>query len=396
MNKILSSGLFLLACLLAMGAAAAFAIVTWEVWVTQSDGDMLERYHEYSWFREGTYPNSHVETQVGDRPQRYTVYPPFAIPLFAVFFEPGGMAQGRLVLEGLSLASLALMGWYGRRALAPYGSGFAALGSVLGVAIADNATAIWVGQFSIICVGLVVLQMTLLDRDRPVAAGVCWALAMIKPNIALPFAALFLLGRHFVGAVVGGLVLIALAGVTCWWTEVSPLALLDHWGRGQSLRFVELGYDLGPGAIARRTGLDHRLVLVGVASCLIALVFGLVIATRSWGSAARLPLAAAVSVLGMFACYHRQYDNIMLFPALLAATAVPARTRRPSDVCVAGCLLASLAIPFWVQGAAAWFTYRATACAWFLGGLYPMVQLMVGRQGRDYAENAARIIRDGS
>lgn len=377
MARIRASWPLLLACLLAVGAACGFAVASWEVWVTQSDGDMLERFHEYSWFREGTYPHPRIEPQVGERPRRSTVYPPFALPLFAVFFEPGGMVQGRLVLQGLSLASLAVMGWYASRRVAAYGSGFAMLGAVLGAAVADNATAIRVGQFSIISIGLIVLQIALLDRNRPVAAGLCWALAMIKPHLALPFAALFLLRRHALGAVVGGVLLMVLTGVACWWTEISPLTLMDHWGRGLSLRFLESGYDVGSGAIARRTGLDHRVILVGLAACMTTVAMGFVVATRTAGATARLPLAAAVSVLGMFACYHRHYDNIMLFPALLAATELAARTRRRFDVCVAGCLLASLAIPFWMlSAAAAWGIYEVVALVWIVGGLYPIAALL--------------------
>lgn len=46
------------------------------------------------------------------------------------------------------------------------------------------------GQFSIICVGCILLQMLLPARGRLLAAGVCWMSAMLKPQVVLAFAVL--------------------------------------------------------------------------------------------------------------------------------------------------------------------------------------------------------------
>jgi hypothetical protein len=378
MNRLRDSWPAVLACLIAAGATCGLAVAAWKVWSTQCDGDMLERFTEYSLFREGTYPNTVVERPPSGSQRVFTVYPPYALPMFAVFFEPGGMVQGRLLLQGLSLASLAVLGWYGRETLASYGSGVAALGAVLGLAVADNATAIRVGQLTIVCVGLIVLQMMLLDRGRGMAAGMCWALAMVKPHIALPFVTLFLLRRQTRGAVAGAMGLLLLSWFACWWTDVTPSAVLKSWGGRGSFRFLEDGYDVGPGAITKRTGLDRRIVVAAVAAGVAATGLTLVAVVRKRGEAAMLPLAAACSVLGMFACYHRHYDNIMLYPALVAATELAARTRRAVDVAIAAGLMASLAIPFWVLRSETSMD-GVVAVAWLVGGFYPIVALLASR-----------------
>jgi len=39
-----------------------------------------------------------------------------------------------------------------------------------------------------LCMGLISVQWLLLERQRPLPAGLCWALAMLKPQIAAAFA----------------------------------------------------------------------------------------------------------------------------------------------------------------------------------------------------------------
>ena len=325
--------------------AALTAAACVYTWVYQSDGDLLERRVEYAWFREGTYPHAQVEPQVGDRPVRYTVYPPHVFPMFAVFFEPGGMVQGRLLLQVASLISLFVIGRHGYRALEPIAPQVAPLGAVLGLAVAGNLSAIKTGQLAILCMGLIVQQMNFLARDRPLPAALCWTLAMIKPHVALPFAALFLLRRRSWALGVGLAALTALAAFACFWTGVSPEALVIHWTQGISLKFSEEGFAFSPGPIAKVLGVDHRVMLATIAACVTAIAAALIIVMRRMPEPPMLPLAAACAVLGMFMCYHRHYDNVMLFPAVLFAVAVAAQTRRWRDAALAAVFMLTLVVP---------------------------------------------------
>jgi hypothetical protein len=128
-------------------------------------------------------------------------------------FEPGGLRQAQYALLPLSAAALVVIGVWNWRLLAPAGIAWAGVGAFAASAIFVNRSALNLGQFTIICMGLIALQMTLLQRNRMTLAGACWALAMIKPHIAMPFAALFLINRQWRGLVLRVAILLALSSV---------------------------------------------------------------------------------------------------------------------------------------------------------------------------------------
>ena len=111
--------------------------------------------------------------------------------------------QGKLLIGAVSLAALALMAAIGWSTLKPLGRRAGWLGLLTPVAIVGNGTSLALGQFSLICMGLISLQWILLARRRSSSAGVCWALAMLKPQIALPFVIHLLRRRHWAGLAAG-------------------------------------------------------------------------------------------------------------------------------------------------------------------------------------------------
>ena len=88
-----------------------------QAWLNNGDFDMRSRVSEYTSFRQGVYPNRALEGNSAPDSVPYSVYPPYALPMFTVFFEPGGKLQGRILIEILSLASLVVIGIYGFREL---------------------------------------------------------------------------------------------------------------------------------------------------------------------------------------------------------------------------------------------------------------------------------------
>lgn len=329
---------------LALQSGGIFCFGAWSAWGRQSDGDMGRRAAEYALFREGIYPNAWLEPHPAPDATHYTVYPPYAFPLFAFFFEPGGISQGRFLIEALSLASVAVMGLFAYRTLIPYGQPIAWVGALSGAAIAGNVTALIVGQFSIICVGLVIQQWILLERNRPLGAGVCWALAMIKPQIALPFAALFLCKGRMRGVVLGLLLLLGLSLAACWWTDVTPSEVLAHWTGGMSLKFTQTGDGIGLGMVARAVGTNYWMVQAAAIGVLAAFCVAVSAFLRRFGHRGTLPLAGACAVAGMFLCYHLYYDNVMLFPALLATIHAAMTWRTPVARAVAAATLLLLVL----------------------------------------------------
>lgn len=346
-------------------AATVIVVGIADAWIRDRDGDMRKRESEYGLYRDGVYPDPGVEMPPVGRKPVFSVYPPWALPLFSLFFEPGGKLQGRLVIEVLSLGSLATMGWYGWRRLRPFGIAPGVVGAVAGAAIAGNASALSLGQFSIICMGFVAAEMLLLENGRPLWAGVCWALAMLKPQIGIAFAPLLLTRGRWIGFATGVCSLVCLSLLACAWTDVSPSSLLERWLFKNNLDFN--GHADLQNALQSWTGLSQRtLVVVGL--IVAAMVAGvLLVRADSAADPDPLRLAAPLAAVGMLVVYHRHYDNVMLWPTLIATLESAFRTRSRAGVTIAVALGATLlihdrflsAVPF--GHPAAWAVWVAAA-----------------------------------
>ena len=315
-------------------------------WLLDADCDMQERLAEYGWFRQGVYPTRKLEPELPKSVRvPHTVYPPYALTMYVPYFEPFGKIQGRILIQAASLATLAAIAAYGFRCLRPAGIEAAIVGALAAVAIPGNGTALAVGQFSIICVGFVLLQMVLLDRGRPLAAGACWALAMLKPQIGLAFAVLFFVRREWRGLAVGLAMLTGLSLAACWWTEVSPWALVDYWMFRMNMQFAAT--TSLSGSIALMTGLSPRIVHLGAAVLLLLLVVPLaaVVRNRPAMQADTLFMAAMAGWLGSVFLYHRAYDHLMMFPLLFVALVAAATRPTASNLGIAAALGLSLWTP---------------------------------------------------
>ena len=301
--------------LLALLAVATLLNGLLHAWLAPG-GDMFLRLNEYGYFRNGVFPHPQIALRKGLEITALSVYPPYAMPMFAPFFHPGGAMQGRLVIQALSLLSLGLIGWVGQRLLRGAGAAAGVLGALAGAAISGNSNALAHGQFSLICMGLITSQWLLLARQRRIPAGLCWALAMIKPQIALPFALPFLRKRWLRGLVVGVSLLVALSTVAFWHTGVTPLHYLQLWTRPQSMDFIRGGSQSAAGDLADNFGLSaaaSQLLVAGLGATVVGLWWW----CRRHKPADPLQTAAVCAVVSAVGFYHYNYDNILLFPALL-------------------------------------------------------------------------------
>jgi hypothetical protein len=314
-----------------------------QAWVFDGDRDMQARVAEYAAFRQGVYPTKPIEAEIPvGMKVPYTVYPPYALPMFAVFFEPFGKVQGRIVIELLSLVSLILIATYGFRLLRGGGPAAAGLGAMAALAISGNGNAVALGQFSILCAGAILMQMVSLERGRPLTAGVWWAAAMLKPQIGLAFVGLFLVRREWRGLTCGLGILVCLSLTACWWTEVSPLAILSYWAFKMNMRFADA--TSMPGRIAEAIGVGPRIVHLGAVLLLAALP--LLIPKRALVLGADpLQLGGVASVLGGTVLYHLFYDNVMMFPLLFSALAAAAHSPTPARLAIAATVGISLWTP---------------------------------------------------
>jgi hypothetical protein len=374
-------GLVLLA-LLGLAATAKGLILGWRY----SDTDIFERLDEWRLFGQGIYPSHQLASpeQRALPDFRTSVYLPWALPLFGALFAWGGAIQGTWLIQGLSLLSLALLAAIGWHSLRAWGRAAAWLGALAPLAIAANSNALAQGQFSIVCMGLVGLQGLLLLRDRPLPAGICWALAMVKPQIAAVFALPLLVQRQRRGLALGLILLASLSALALLHTQTDPLAYLTSWlsilpgfiGAGNVNAAAGL-VDLAQAASSPGLGARGNLAVAGVGCSLGALWWlrpqtrkalldqnptsGFVVPPKAnprvnpwrWGlrHLDRLwrqnPLAVAglCAVVGAVGFYHRNVDNVMLVPALLASWRLTLQRPRMLEALLTGLMALSVWTP---------------------------------------------------
>ncbi len=351
-RRLLTSGLILLG-LLSLATIGRGLLVSWYL----GPHDLLERFVEWNLFQQGVYPAADLATPLQQAlPDfRTTVYLPWALPMFGLLFAWGGMQGGTLMIHALSLVSLLLIAAIGWRSLRPWGRWAGWLGALAPVAINGNNTALQNGQFSIICMGLISLQWLLLQRNRPLPAGLCWALAMVKPQIAATFAVSFLWRSRWGGLVVGLGLLCGLTWVALAHTHVDPYVYLLSWlqllpsfagkvNLNVAYGLVDLferSAALAPFALFA-IGLVVMVALIRVGGRRLLGIFQM----ASWPQQADpLLLAGVCSVVGELAFYHHHYDNIMLYPVLLAVFRLALRRLRLLDVLLATLMAASVWMP---------------------------------------------------
>ncbi|MFM1800360.1 MAG: hypothetical protein RLZZ117_2638 [Cyanobacteriota bacterium] len=344
--------------------------------------DLRERFQEWQVFRAGHFPMGGIYGGHPPPGMRSSPYPLWAIPLFGLLFHPWGLHQGILTIQVFSLLSLALIAWIGYRTMRPHGIVAGWCGALAPLAISGNANALAVAQFSIICMGLVFLEWQHLLQRQPRAAGLCWALAMIKPQIALLHGTPLAFQRGQKGGLWAGLLALALLSVVALLaTGLSPLTY--------SKRFFLL-----MGKVQDDSGWNLTLQLsqggwglwLGVGASLLALliVLGRRSVLRPWTTAALRRLgdpqrwmiqAGLCSLLGYLGFYHRSTDHIMLAPALLAMADLSWRERRMGVAVLSALLGVSLWTPARLilvspvlpvlQGLAWFLSALVLAVAWF-------------------------------
>jgi hypothetical protein len=302
-------------------------------WEPVLASDIHQRFDEWRLFQAGIYP-SHSLATASERviPHfRTTVYLPWALPLFGALFAGGGLVGGKLITHGLSLLALVPIMGIGWRSLRPWGLAAAWLGALAPVTITGNNSCLAQAQFSLICMGFVSMQWLLLKHQRDLPAGFCWALAMLKPQIAAPFVLPLMQRGHRRGVWAALALLLTLSAAALLHTRTPPVLFLTSWLQVLPA-FVQDSHQNALGWLV--TLAPPAAVLAGGMAVLIGV--GVAIATTGWKGQAwpwltkllqwsarmwerdPLTLAGVLAVIAQLGFYHRIYDNILLFPALLA------------------------------------------------------------------------------
>jgi hypothetical protein len=314
--------------------------------------DLRIRWQEWQLFQAGFYPIGGIYGANPPPGMRSSPYPAWAIPLFALFFFPGGLYQGIFIIQILSLMSMAFIAWIGYHHLRPYGKVAGCFGALGTLAISGNANALAVAQFSIACMGLVFLEWGHLRQQRFRAAGLFWALAMIKPQIALLHGTPLLGHKGNRGGLWSGLLALALlSGIAFLQTGLSPLIYVQRFPRLLKMVQDDSGWNLSlqltQAGLGLWLGLGATLLAVVIALRLWYPVMPMTVSSRTCPQDPQrwMLQAGLCGVLGYFAFYHRSTDHIMFAPALLAMAELSWRTRQLGIVLTTLLLGASLWIP---------------------------------------------------
>lgn len=291
------------AVLLLFLSLLAAAGLAWGIRPALRDSDdLMRRAEEAALFARGQDPYHDPDM----------TYPPSAPPIFAPFLVPFAAAPAvqRAVWLGLNLLAL---GALITLVIRVWGRDWpawlqAAVGLTI-LAMKPVRGGIALGQFHLIPLVLGILAV-IWARKRPVPAGICLGIALIKPTMALPIACLALTRGWW-----KVLLTAALVQGTAWLTTsarlgIDPLTLGREW-----IALARLQDDAGvidlPSLIRR-----NRAGSEPIAGPLALAVLGLTtlgfVALRRRSDRALLALACFAAAV--FA-YHRAYDLVLLIPA---------------------------------------------------------------------------------
>ena len=271
----------------------------------------------------------------------------------------------------------------------PWGKAASWFGAFLPLTIRGLNLCLTLGQFSAACVGLLTLQWLLLQRQKPLPAGLCWALAMIKPQIAVTFA-LSLLPKYRKGLWLGSGILAGLSVVALWHTGTQPIDFLMSWL--QTLKYIA---GEGSSGSANLTGIftasqqDPKAMAMLLLATAATIFAGIYIAIRhfksirnTWNALMRckftLELAGISAISGGLLFYHGFYDNIMLYPALLccwrASFKRPALGNAMLSILITFSLSAPVSLTY---GFPAYKTFQTSVC--LLAGIVFLLRLLNGK-----------------
>jgi len=150
-----------------------------------------------------------------------------------------------------------------------------------------------------------------LHRGHDVLAGVCWALAMVKPQIAVIYAIPLLLRRRYLTSAVAAAMCLVAVVPPALCLGRNPVTLIAEGIKGSSAMFIGCGTLPYLASRFLGNGIDVLCgLIIGIVLCLWILV-------RSAHNAdwfVQLGFAAAVSVLWT---YSQLYNNVMMWPVFL-------------------------------------------------------------------------------
>jgi hypothetical protein len=257
---------------------------------------------------------------------------------YAVYWPP----PTNLWYYGLLIAvtALLLMGW-AYATLSPAGRVPALTMAAAVLAISALCTGIGLGQNAPFVVLAVVGSLWFAERGQYALAGVCLGMAMIKPNLAAPFAIPFLVQPNIVVLGAAGIYMAAATVWLAWSTSITPIAAVTDWLTYVGNLTGWAGY--GPYQAITALGVPQPIALT-TSAIVVAAIGGVAIYTRR--RAPLLMLFALAATTARLWSYHQLYGNLIV-AVLLVALGVLA-CRRDDRVALAAC--GAVGVSLWLPG----------------------------------------------
>jgi GT2 family glycosyltransferase len=291
--------------------------------------DLLERFDEWRLFQSHIYPSKALANQSARLLPHFrtTVYLPWALPQFGFLFGWGGIAQGKILISLVSLLSLAMMATVGRWMMRPLGQKAGWLGFLTPLAFFSNYICLAAGQFSILCVGLISLQFYFLRKRQTLAAGICWAMAMLKPQLALAYAIPLLGRRKRIGLVFGLSLLIILTLIALQQTNTDAISIGLSWLKVLPA-FQSTGNTNVLAAVWPNTSRNQIIIIVILMAILVtvksfpSILHRLRAAINTtfrtiYYNSCTIEAAGLFGICSLLLFYTRTYDIVLLYPAVI-------------------------------------------------------------------------------
>ena len=287
------------------------------------------------------------EPDAGLGPVLRAPYPPWSYPLatavLAWDWPAARWAMAAVDAAGL-LALAAAGGWFAR------GKGWpvVAVCAALAVAAAQHYTVLRLGQPAVVVVALLAGALVVMTKAprADFVAGMLLGAAMLKPTLAVPFVVVVLLRRRWWAA--AGCAAVVAAGAAVTWARVGvdPLTMtrqmLAIGGQIEASKGLADGIADGPVLWLRAAGLSSTAAARVTAVVVLAMLAAALWATR------RRPVWVAFALAALAAqlwAHHKPYDEIVMLPLVLPATAaLLARWRRAPNLAVAAASIAAAGI----------------------------------------------------
>lgn len=303
-RRALTAGLALL--------AAAYLSLAFPRLVSDIEGsypiDLRLRWIEHRFLAQGLNPQlqGHPDVPDSHAPMRTQggSYPPWAYTIGSVFVPPIEFVAVRWYYAGLCALSLAIVAAWAWRL-----SGWLGAAGVL--AIFPGAICVSYGQYAVLLAGLIAGAHWLIERGRPLLAGIALGLAAVKPNLcALFLLVTFLHGHYRVVFAAAGTVIVATL-LASWMTGTAPWVMLMNFGDEAAMYYWLSHNPLLPW-LTKLAGFETAVAGLAIGGITVTLALR---ALR--GSEATLLNSLAIAaVITMFWSYRRHYDTILMAIAL--------------------------------------------------------------------------------